>query len=78
MASKHVKKWSTSLAIREMLIKATMKYHFIATRMAISIHHHKKYKHCQGYEETGTLGTAGRNGKWCRHCGNEARVSSKN
>ena len=42
----------------------------IATRMALSIHHHKKYKHCQGYEETGTLGTAGGDGKWCRHCGN--------
>ena len=45
---------SASLAIREMQIKTTMRYHFTSVRMAI-INISTNNKCCQGCQENGTL-----------------------
>ena len=53
-AQRHMKRCSASLAIGEMQIKTTMRYHFIPFRMAI-IHKSTNNKSGRGCEEKGTL-----------------------
>ena len=76
MASKHMRKCSASLAIREIKIKTTIRYHLTPVRMGKinKAGNHKCWRRCGEREPSYTV--AG-NVNWCSHSGKLRGVFKK-
>ena len=77
MANKHIKRCSTSLIIREMQVKTTMRYHFTPVRMA-AIQKSTSKNAGEGVEKREPSYTVGGNANLYSHYGEQCGDSLKN
>ena len=77
MANKHMKRCSTSLIIRKMQIKTTMRYHFMPVRMA-AIQSLQAINAGEGVEKRELSYTVGGNANYYSYYGEQCGDSFKN